>query len=146
MNKTISKTELEHILLEKKKTIFEIIEYFANRYYIYGKSRSGFEADWTSELRFAINTDSFYFSNPTFKETDMTFRGLNERPRQGRYFFTKQVLNDMFDTISEISTYVVTEREIIDAVCKIVEGAWELKQKNQFKSALAGNHAIITRW
>lgn len=131
MSKTISHTELNKILLSEKRTIPEIMEYFANQYYIYGEDRSQFTAAWTHDLRLAITHDYIKTEpNPT---------------QYFQYFSTKHVLNKVFNHISEITAYRVEEREIMDTICKMVEGAYELKEKNDFKNTLAGKRKV-TNW
>ena len=137
MSDTISHEELGAIKLSKAKTIPQIVEYFANQYYIYGQNRSHLEAHYYSELRAAITSDAFYFDKPELEETPL-LRGFNEEPRQGRYWSTKQVLNEMFDELQELSCYKVTERAIIVQVCDVVRGAYEAKERKNFKLTLAG--------
>ena len=128
---TISHAELGKILLSKKRTIPEIMEYFANQYYIYGEDRSHFTAAWTNDLRLAIIHD--YIRT----EPDPT--------QYFRYFSTKHVLNKVFNHISEITAYQVEERHMIETICEMVKNAFELKEKNNFKNTLAGKHEV-TNW
>lgn len=126
---TISQGELGKILLSKKKTIPEIMEYFADQYYIYGEDRSQFTAAWTNDLRMAITHD--YIRT----EPDPT--------QYFQYFSTKHVLNKVFDHISEITAYRVEERKILETVCEMIKNAYELKEKNNFKNKLAGEREVI---
>ena len=124
--KTVYRTELGKILLSEERTVPEIIEYFANQYYIYGPDRCHFEAAWTRSLREAVERD-YNRCEPTWFY---------------QYFATKHVLNQVFDHISEITSYAVEERKMVDIICEMCKNAYELKQKTDFKNALAGKEKV----
>lgn len=125
---TITREELGKILLSKKRTIPEIMEYFADQYYIYGGNRSNFTAAWTNDLRQAITHDYIRTEpNPT---------------KYFQYFSTKHVLNKVFEHISEITAYRVEERNMLETICEMIKNAYELKEKTNFKNKLAGKEEI----
>lgn len=138
---TMEKDELDMIRLSKRKSVSGILEALCDFYYIYGKDRSHFMADWTSSMRHCIIQDSYYFDKPA---PVYVLRGFNEDPLHGHYFFIRGALRKIFNDIQEHGAYAINDKEkLTEKCCELFKAAWELKEKNNFKNTLAGKRNVI---
>ncbi len=112
----------------------DIIDYLADQYYIYGPARSNF-GTWTSSLRAAVSRDAMnfeeYYENPEA-------RAWYDRRKDGAWLCTRRVLDNIFQDITELSTYEVEEREWMDEFYYVIYKSWKRAKKINFKRKISG--------
>ena len=138
MSDKIDIVELLILKLRTTKSVPQFLEHFADQYYIFGSDRSNFMC-WAAPLRASLERDSLtfeeYHRNPDYKK-------FCERHNRPIYHFTKRVLNNIFEEITERTSYMVEETERMDEVLDILKDIYFLMQKNKFKAKLNGEETV----
>lgn len=136
----IDRVEILLIELQKKKTVCAVLDHFGNQYYIYGQQR-GWLMSWAAPLRNAVERDAYHF---TQCDNDAEYERFMERHGRDQFHFTRRVLTNVFNDVSEYSAYVVEEAEQMDVILDVLKQIYYNWKRNEFKAKLAGDGEIST--
>ena len=115
-------------VIRGQDTIGGIVSTIADYHYIYGKERSWFGADWSSDLREAI-TDDFY------------------KWGGEKFFKSRRIIDAMLASATEYSAYDYYDRDgIIEACLEAGIEAYKRMHKHKFLNKLSGTNPRHVDW